>query len=61
MIAYYRKAWDVVGHTFDGDAYCRECSELLPTCNGAGDAPAPVFASDDVHGLTCRICAEVVQ
>jgi hypothetical protein len=61
MIAYYRKAWDVVGHTFDGDAYCRDCSELLPAATAAGDAPAPVFASDNVHGLACRICGEVLQ
>jgi len=61
MIAYYRKAWDVVGHTFDGDSYCRDCSELLPAANVAGDAPAPVFASDDARGLACRICGEVLQ
>jgi hypothetical protein len=55
----YRNAWEVVGVTFDGSAYCPEHTPNDIT--RAGDMPAPVFASDDYAGMTCDECGEALQ
>jgi hypothetical protein len=59
MNRYARKAWEVVGSTFDGSAYCPEHTPNDIT--RAGDMPAPVFVSDDTAGMTCDECGEALQ
>lgn len=56
--SYARKAWEVVGHTFDGSAYCPDHTpnDITPV----GDMPAPIFVSDDYQGMTCDECGEVL-
>lgn len=49
MTAYARKAWDVIGFTFNGAGYCAECGETLPPENKYGDKPQPIFASDEFY------------
>jgi hypothetical protein len=55
----YRKAWEVVGYTFNGSAYCPDCTNDHLYENG--DAPAPVFVSDDYEGMTCDKCGEALK
>ena len=57
----YRKAWEVIGYTFDGCAYCPQCADNLPTRNEQGDSPTPVFLSDEFDGHTCDTCHEVMN
>ena len=61
---YAPKAWDVVGHTYEGSVYCPECVFYTdPTVTGESsvdtrvDMPAPVFSSDEVpEHWTCVVC-----
>ena len=55
----YRKAWEVVGVTFNGSAYCPAHAPQFYTYHQ--DAPAPVFVSDDYAGMTCDECGEALQ
>ena len=62
--SYLRKAWEVIGYTLDGGAYCLDCAN-------SGDAVTegnPVFVSDlgdlsafSFAGLTCESCHEEVS
>lgn len=54
-----RKAWEVVGSTFDGSAYCP--AHMPNYTDRFGNEPVPVFVSDDYQGMTCAECGEVLQ
>jgi len=65
---YYRKAWTVVGYTFNGEVYCLECVAYTdPTVTGDSltdtrfDQPAAVFASDETEDFVCVICLQEVN
>ena len=45
MTRYYVKHWHVIGHTWNGSAYCLEHSPNPNATNQHGDTPAPIFAS----------------
>lgn len=49
MTRYYVKAWQVIGHTQNGAAYCLAHSQNTP--NEHGDMPAPIFAGDEFYLL----------
>jgi uncharacterized protein CbrC (UPF0167 family) len=56
-MSYTRKAWEVIGYTLHGEAYC-------PTCREGSDAlayGAPVFASDEWEAMPCNWCGEEVR
>lgn len=58
---YLRKAWEVVGYTYEGAVYCPECvaytdPEVTGDTGTRVDDPAPVFVSDDYAGMTCEVC-----
>lgn len=61
---YAPKAWDVIGHTYEGSVYCPECvSYTDPRVTGESstdtrvDLPAPIFNSDEVPSdWTCVVC-----
>lgn len=58
---YTRKAWEIVGYTYEGGAYCPECVAYTdPQITGDKgeriDEPAPVFVSDDYKGRMCEVC-----
>jgi len=68
------KAWDVIGFTFNGEAYCDTCGADLPAVNQFGDEPQPVFASDEFVAAVsddegevmfvphnCAKCGEVIK
>jgi hypothetical protein len=62
---YYRKAWTVIGYTFEGDVYCPECVAYTdPTVTGDSlidtrvDQPSAVFASDESKDFFCTICLQ---
>lgn len=57
----YRKAWEVIGYTFDGCAYCPQCADNLPTRNEQGDSPVPVFLGEYLGYSTCDTCYEVIN
>ena len=64
-----RKAWTVIGYTFEGNVYCVECEAYTdPTVTGASatdtrvDLPAPVFISDDAPlDWTCVVCESSIH
>jgi hypothetical protein len=49
MNRYARKAWEVIGHTWNGAAYCPPCSPHPDTTGEYGDTPKPVFVSDEFY------------
>jgi hypothetical protein len=49
MNTYARKAWHVIGYTWNGAAYCPDCAPNPETVNQHGDTPAPVFAVDEFY------------
>lgn len=68
MRTYYRKAWEVIGYTANGSAYCVTCARVLGLIDLAdrdpqvwadwaprslGDQPRPVFVSDLSDDLMC--------
>jgi len=61
---YAPKAWDVVGHTYEGSVYCPECvSYTDPRVTGESsvdtrvDLPAPIFNSDEIPSdWACLVC-----
>lgn len=54
-----RKGWEVIGHTFDGAAYCLDHTPNDIT--RLGDMPAPIFSSDDHGGMWCDECGKVID
>lgn len=53
------KAWTIVGMTWQGSAYCRDCVAEWPTYeHDMIESPMPIFSSDDYDGLTCDTCHE---
>ena len=57
MNTHTRKAWHVIGYTWNGSAYCPECAPDPETVNKYGDTPAPVFVSDEFY-LECESTGE---
>lgn len=67
MRTYYRKAWEVVGWTYDADVHCLDCAgerfgvalrdESNPPTDSEGNDVHPVFLSD-IDGLTLLQCAD---
>jgi len=65
----YRKAWEVVGYTFDGGLYCSFCARAKwgdslddeQLCEQS--EVRPVFVSDDLSdcGEGCEQCGDWVQ
>lgn len=51
------KAWDIVGWTHEGGAYC---PDHRPTVCCGLDAPQPVFASDE-QDFTCETCNKALD
>ena len=59
-----RKAWTVIGYTYEGSVYCTECEAYTdPTVTGESatdtrtDKPAPIFLSDDIPSeWACVVC-----
>jgi hypothetical protein len=49
------KAYEVVGWTMNGAAYCAQCVPTEPKQGADDDAPHPVFASD-ASDFTCDCC-----
>lgn len=47
MNNYARKAWTIIGYTWNGAAYCPDCAPDPEAVNQHGDTPAPIFASDE--------------
>lgn len=58
---YYRKGWEVIGHTFNGGAYCLECLSEDEAGDFMEDAPNPLFVSDINYALTCDICLNKIK
>jgi hypothetical protein len=72
---YARKAWEIIGYTFQGDAYCPGCAvdmgELeTDVGNYSEDRPHPVFVSDsfgwedddgEQHPYSCGRCSAVIE
>lgn len=64
-----RKAWTVIGYTYEGNVYCVECEAYTdPTITGESstdtrtDKPAPVFLSDDVPAdWACVVCESSIH
>lgn len=54
-----RQAWHVVGHTYEGAAYCLDC--CTNEADDYGNKPAPIFASDDHGGMCCDNCGKVID
>lgn len=51
------KAWTIVGMTWQGEAFCRDCVHDWPTYeNDLVDGPKPVFGSDDYEDMVCGEC-----
>lgn len=62
------KATDILGYTFDGAAYCPECSgkaftpDELKNAKPEEEAPHPIFASDEWEYIpTCDRCQEPIE
>ena len=53
-----RDAWYVVGHTYEGSAYCLDCCTTDP--DEYGNRPMALFASDDHGGMCCDECGKVI-
>jgi hypothetical protein len=63
---YGRKAWAVIGYTYEGAVYCPECVAYTdPTITGESatdnrtDKPAPIFSSDSSDlpsHWACEVC-----
>jgi hypothetical protein len=51
------KAWDIVGWTYEGEAYC---PDHRPEVCCSPDAPQPVFASDE-QDFACRTCEKALD
>lgn len=52
-----RKAWDIIGYTHNGAAYCPDCA-----INGdvALGCDSPIFASDDCADMFCDSCGDEI-
>ena len=51
------KAWSIVGMTWQGGAYCRDCVSGWPTYeNDLIESPNPIFSSDEFEELVCDSC-----
>jgi len=63
---YGRKAWEVIGYTYEGGVYCPECvaytddSVVGNAMTGVKpDSPAPIFSSDKPDfpdDWACEVC-----
>ena len=67
MKAYYgRKSWDVVGYTYNGELYCKNCIDEWRNVRAlsvilAEDGPLiPVFADQVTESDVCAECGEVL-
>lgn len=49
MTRHYVKHWQLIGHTWNGTAYCLEHSPNPNATNQHGDTPAPIFAGDEFY------------
>lgn len=59
MSTYYRKSYEIVAYTFDGDIYCLECAEdLRPTDYVELN---PVFLDMIESPETCGTCGETIE
>ena len=66
ITTYGRKAWEVIGYTFEGGVYCPECVAYTdPTITGESatdnrtDKPHPIFVSDKPDfpsDWACEVC-----
>jgi hypothetical protein len=57
-------AYDIVGYTFDGAAYCVECAEASALFDGGKPDGewVPIFASDEWDSApTCYGCGEAIE
>jgi hypothetical protein len=62
---YARKAWEIVGWTYDADVHCNACtqkrfsvyalSESFAT-DSEGNMVHPIFASDEYENEVCGDC-----
>jgi len=54
----YGKAWEIVGVTFEGAAYCVECSGKVARRDYVTfmREHVPVFASDEFADMSCDSC-----
>jgi len=51
------KAWTIMGMTWQGSAYCRDCVGDWPTYeNDLVESPHPLFMSDDYNSHVCDSC-----
>lgn len=58
---YNTKADEIVGYTYDGEAYCVECVNL-DWYTISGDAPSPLFNSDEIPSdWECIVCEESLR
>ncbi len=57
MDTLMRKAWSIVGYTYEGAYYCFACVErkAIDHKPAVQDEPSPVFLSDE-HDFTCEKC-----
>ena len=63
---YGRKAWEIIGYTYEGGVYCPECVDYTdPTITGESatdnrtDKPHPIFVSDKPdfpNDWACEMC-----
>lgn len=49
MNRYARKAWHIIGYTWNGAAYCPDCAPDEHTENKYEETPQPVFAVDPFY------------
>ena len=70
MNTYYRKAWQIIGYTWNGTAYCEPCAPNPEAVNQHGETPAPIFAIDEQYidpetgehsPHTCDTCHEPIE
>ena len=52
-----RKAWDIVGYTLNGAAYCPDCAI---SGDVALESDRPIFASDDCADMLCESCGDKI-
>lgn len=56
-------AWEIIGYTYDADIHCPECAnaagmDIEGATDSEGNESHPVFACDELDGLTCCDCHE---
>lgn len=52
-----RKAWDIIGYTLDGAAYCTDCAI---NDDIALESDCPIFVSDDCADMFCESCGDKI-